>query len=311
MIEPRYAEGGQIMFTTSPTFKIYGLLLISLITWNTRSEAGEYESMKRCQKFQKIWVQGIKTSTYKKLPRLSGSFSDLLGLLKGPSQLKSTFTRTSDYFAKPRKKLLHPFGSVVGLRFERGAHNLSGLFSDSHECVLARLSLAGDPNLIGFTPGLALKFFIDGHPSRNIMVMNSLDGQGNNHDFFSRSFSNVLPKPRSFALRFLERIFAQVKENPRQLDIQHLLTITKTGRKTVSALKGPVQLILRPKLSLPKNPRTDFRIKLSQIPKGTVLYDVYLRQANAEVIPVGRLRTITHFAQSAFADQQLFFKHQK
>jgi hypothetical protein len=38
-------------------------------------------------------------------------------------------------------------------------------------------------------------------------VMDNLDGQGVDHNFFRRSFSNVLPRPSGFALKVLWQTF--------------------------------------------------------------------------------------------------------
>lgn len=291
--------------------KMKNLIFFLFTTISGTALSSSYEDMSRCAKFQYLWQKQILTSEYKQLPALTGSYSDLISGLGGALGLGQTFDRTSDAFESPKKKLLHPFGSTVGLRFEMVQQALPGLLGDHHKCVLARFSLAGDPKALGFTPGLALKFFVDGSPSRNIMVMNSLDGQGRDENFFARSFSNSLQPPSSFMLKIIERGFALVKKNPRFLSIDHLLSVDKYGRTAGNSRSAPMQIILRPTASLSADSRLDFRAKFQSIPKGTVLYEVFVRTADSKPVKIGNLRTITRFVSSSFGDNRLFFKHQR
>lgn len=289
-------------------------VLISLVLFGFGASAlaqNGYESQKGCAKFQYIWTKQVMPTQYRALPALTGSFTDAIKVLTSNAILRRTFDRSSDFYETPQKKIIHTFGSVVGLRFEPVRSKYTGLLGTPHKCILARFSLAGDPKLIGFTPGVALKFFVDGQPSRNIVVMNSLDGQGSDHNFFAKPFSNIIPRPRSFSLRILEGVFARVKSNPRQLTVDHLVKVKPNGQAVTTAF-APEQIVLRPAKPLSSDPRVDFRNKLRAVPKGTVVYLVYARDANSgQYVGIGRLRTITPFVASSFGDSRLFFKHQR
>lgn len=180
------------------------------------------------------------------LPDLNfqASWSGLTSSLSFLSLGKS-FSHVGDELPWGRGKVIHALGTVAPVTFRSSeSHPFTGLFAGKEAVGLVRLSIAAPPTLAGFTPGMALKFFIDGGPSMNLQVMSSLEGQGQNYNFFLNSFSNSLPPITSplaansiweFAkltnLKIVEKIFATAKANPRELSVKHLASVQQDGTK--------------------------------------------------------------------------------
>ena len=80
-----------------------------------------------------------------------------------------------------------------------------------------RLS-AAKQNFGTFQPGAGLKIFIDGRPSVNFLVMPALDGQQDDLNAFSNSYSNVLAPPQMTALKVVAVAFecavSRLSRNP-------------------------------------------------------------------------------------------------
>ncbi|MCB0411812.1 MAG: hypothetical protein KDD22_04760, partial [Bdellovibrionales bacterium] len=157
----------------------------------------EYQYWSSSEKQQYVWNQQIVPSEWEHLPELKGlGWDGVLRSLKSLGSLDRSFTHTSDELPKGRTKLLHPYGTVATVELVSNKnHPYQGVFAGA--LGVARLSLAGDPTRLGFTPGMALKFYRDQGPSVNIMVMQQLDGQKDNQNFFENTFTNALPEPQS------------------------------------------------------------------------------------------------------------------
>jgi len=123
-----------------------------------------------------------------------------------PSFTVKSLTAQGDELEQGRRKLVHAFGAEARFRFvaNRGvASRYTGIFQSGADCVIGRLSVATKPTDTHSVPALALKFFIDdNHPSVNLQVMNSIDGQ-EGYNFFEKTFSNIIPPATSFATRLL------------------------------------------------------------------------------------------------------------
>lgn len=287
-----------------------------------------YESWKAQEKLDLLWNERITPSRYEKLPSLSPfSCPYLLAQLNAPLALLSlgkTFDVVSDEMPKGRRKFIHPFGSVVKIKWQSkaGKHLFTGIFSGPSEALgLARLSLAGPPAAIGFTPGIALKIFLDGQPSLNLMAMHSLAGQGKDTNFFGRNFSTILPpvpfslfRPTSWVLKGLEAVFSLTKPLPRELPVTTWAAVNALGQKVESPVV-PRELIFFPApaaaKSFWKQPASDFRENLALIPKGTILYSVWGKKfsRDQELHEIGNVVTDSEFVSSEYADRLLFFRH--
>jgi len=109
------------------------------------------------------WFKAIEATKYSVLPGFEGSdITSPINLMKfGAESMDITMERELDYMPEGRKKYIHPRGAVAKVKFiasDLSQKTYDGLFKGA-DFGLVRLSLAANPGKIGFTPGMALKFF--------------------------------------------------------------------------------------------------------------------------------------------------------
>ena len=279
-----------------------------------------------CEKAEAMWRDKILPSRYEQLPPLSGvGFTDLLAVLNRAFSLKA-FTTEGDELEPGRRKRIHAFGAEARLRLEilpSAPSRFTGFFQSGTECAIGRFSLASKPTKRGSIPALAIKFFVDGkHPSLNLHLMNSVDGQ-DGHDFFATDFSNILPPARSFATKTLDRAFRGVAEdfgakdpNPGRLTLDHLAGVLPNGER-VSAPVTPYQLVLRPTalartLMPDATASDDLRVRLAALPVGEAIYEIYALDAGESATnakPLGKLVLTSPVVSSRYGDETLYFQH--
>ena len=265
---------------------------------------------------QNILWKNIVDSEYKQLPKLSDEkWSSLIGSIKGILNLAKTFNNNNDYHVTAKKKLIHSYGTVFKGRYiSSGNHSYTGLLSERNTPLILRFSLAGNPDsLKSYTPGLAIKFLVDNQYSKNIMVMNSLNGQKSNSNFFAMDFSNVIPRPESFILKTLEFIFSLVHKPATHLPLQHLCNINSKGHN-IKKPNSPFMITLSApeniKNLISKNTRVDFRKELEKIQKNSIIYNVYAKSdSNSKAILIGNIISESKAKSSYFGDKNLFFQH--
>ncbi|WP_413288413.1 hypothetical protein [Bdellovibrio sp. HCB337] len=137
----------------------------------------------------------------------------------GYKSLKSTFNRTCEFFQERETKKVHAFGTLASGRMiiypklkKLGAKDkvvgeaenpFTGLLgpqgNEEGVPLMMRLSIAnpvahtievgGKSLALEFIPGLGLKFLVDGQRSIDLVAMESLAGQGPDHNFFKYEFS--------------------------------------------------------------------------------------------------------------------------
>ena len=283
-------------------------------------------ALSACEKAEAMWQAGILPSRYEQLPPLAGvGFADLLAITNRAFALKA-FTTEGDELEAGHAKRIHAFGAEARLRFEvpPGAqHRYSGIFRSGAACAIGRFSLANKPTERTSIPALAIKFFIDGqHPSLNVHLMNSVDGQ-EGHDFFASDFSNILPPAQSFATKMLDRAFRTVAEdfgaedpNPGRLTLDHLSAMRPNG-EAVRDPVTPYRIVLKPTAAaraLMPDARAadDFRLRLAALPVGTAIYDVFALDARESVEDsqqLGQLILTSPVVASRYGDETLFFQH--
>jgi hypothetical protein len=160
--------------------------------------------------------------------------------------------------------------------------------------------MATKPTKTTSVPALALKFFISGHKSENLQIMNSTSGQ-KSHNFFEMPFSNIIPPPDSFAKRLIQRIFRKAAvafgakdPDPTHLTVEHLAKIQVDGTAVVTP-KAPYRLIFKP----------------------TVAAAALMKDATVGESPddlpaskiVGQLIPTTNIVASSYGDEKLNFQH--
>lgn len=293
---------------------VYILFLTTFFAAVVRAELpGNYESLSGFQK-QALLTSRIQASQYPRLPLLHfPTCSLILGSIGTALDLKTSFTHSSDEMPGRREKVIHTYGTVAPVVFEPSPDSpFSGVFSGAPVPGLARLSLAGPPLIIGYTPGMALKLFVDGKPSVNMHVMNSVNGQGMNWNFFDRDFSNIIPQPKGLMLNLLAIRFALTAKDPTKLSLKDAASVEANGA-VPSSIKTPYQVRFAPikrNVSINSGTAVDFREDISKIPPGTSMYEVFAREyENGPEVKIGTVRTTGEFVASEYGDRELFFRH--
>ncbi len=274
-----------------------------------------------------MWNDKIIPAIYGDLPALTApGVGDLLKLAQTRFTIRS-LTNDGDELDVGRRKLVHAWGAVARFRFvsTKAASGYTGIYESGADCVIGRLSMATKPTKTTIVPGLALKFFISGHESVNLQIMNSTDGQ-KSHNFFEMPFSNIIPLPDSFVTRLVHELFLKAAvafgakdPDPTRLTVEHLAKIQIDGTPVVTP-KSPFRLVFKPTLAagaLMKDAAvgTDFRTSLARYPVGHVMYDVYALEKgeSSDDLPasklVGQLIPSTNIVASSYGDEKLNFQH--
>ena len=252
-------------------------IITMLLTFSSNLWAklpANYQQIDAKSKQEILWNNSTST-LYSVLPTGNPGVIESLSLLSSKFLLPS-FTHVSDEIPRGRKKLLHTYGSVAKVRWVPvGNHSYTGLF-DSGAVGIARLSLARQGG--NFIPGMGLKLLIDGRPSANLHVMNRLDGQGENKNFFEHTFTNDLPKP-NFALELLAVAFDEAVNylrpgsSPFHLPVGHLAKRDREGMLQRN-IQFPAVLEFRPTLTVQMSPSSnaDTRVKFYRLKAEVVMY---------------------------------------
>ncbi len=250
-----------------------------------------------------------------KLPMGHGTMDLVYEFAKAiPWTLRQAFKpNEGDELTEGRVKIFHPFGSVATFEMTISEGDYSGILAAGQTVFgVARLSLGGPGT---FKPGIGLKFLVDGVPSVNTHVMHSLDGQGDNQNFFAFPFSHRLPTPESYALQAIGELFKVVKSEPFELPIEHLASVNPDGSTVEPGnVAVPYELIFTPTEDaaqlIQEDSTLDFRAELRRIEPGTVLLDVMARaERGDEPVKIGELKTTSYIVASDRGDRQLFFRH--
>lgn len=272
-----------------------------------------YQAMNSEEKQTIIWQQVFKSHQSLPLPPLEqGGWWATLKKLRGLFNLSPSFDYVSDELPEGRIKILHPNGSVAKIRLNSaGGHPFTGLYQTG-DIGLARLSLGAAPTDTSFIPGMAIKFLLPSKASVNIHVMNSLEGQGSNWNFFENDFSNKIEHPSSYVLRAIEKIFEWTKSPANELSIAALAKVEASGQE-VNMPIAPEQIWLRPtenvRLLIDPTDRHDFRLALEKIPVGPV-YELYGSLSGIEY-HIGSISLESELLASEYGDNTLFFQHQR
>jgi hypothetical protein len=294
---------------------ILSIFLISIAT--STAFAGErdfpagYQAQESCVKQDYLWNNRLEPTQYRRLPAVTGSWTSLFSSIGSLIFLNQTFDHTSDALPGARQKIIHSHGSVAKVQIEIFPDSpFTGVYSPGKSCGIARLSLAGSESSLGYTPGMALKILLDGKPSINFHVMDSLNGQGRNRNFFAHTFTNRLPAPRGFTLNSIELALAATGRDLKHLPIAHGARIDRDGNR-VFATVTPKQIAFVPLQSdaIPASSRNDFRIDLASISGTAPLYDVFGLDGTNNWVKIGRVSLMSKLIASEFGDRHLFFQH--
>lgn len=299
------------------------LTLFSSVTF-AGSLPVDYEKWSGQAKRDFLWVERILPSQYRFFnPTHIGTACKVA--LNAPVSMLSlfqSFNHPSDEVPKilffNRRKVLHPMGVVAKVRYRATNGSITGLLGEKDVVGLVRLSIAA-PLLPGvsFTPGMALKLFVDGKPSVNTHALHSLDGQGRDMSFFRYPFNTELSAPSSSLLKAAAVWFSFFSKNPLRLGVEPFTLWQKDGTQVTkpSALyslsfEAPRETkVLYNQLSSAWGRDTDFRTLLEQFKPPLVLFQVYARSPQGSLYPLGELELEDSPVASSYSENKLFFNH--
>ncbi len=229
------------------------------------------------------------------------------------ASLGQAFDHRSDEMPEGRVKIIHAYGSAAKIEFVPAAqHPFTGLFR-SGAVGVARLSLGLPFGSTGsFVPGMAVKLLVDGQPSKNMHVMQRLEGQGDNRNFFLHTFTNKLPEPTEKGTRYGAKYFGRFVKNPIFLGVEHVAAMDAEGTRA-DRVKAPYQIFFQPAEGVAIDEKApDFRVELAKLPVGTKLYNVFGTLSAQVQTPVyiGSLYLRSPFVASAYGDKRLYFQHE-
>jgi hypothetical protein len=297
--------------------KIFSMALASIALFASVAQADDYQMKSAAEKRDLTW-QKVSESPYEKLPEMNFIPSDAWTLphvgrtLRDAAHLGQAFDHVGDEMPPGRTKVIHAYGSSVKVDFvSAGRHPFTGLFRTG-ALGIARLSLGTPHSSTGsFVPGLGLKLFIDGQPSKNMHVMQKLEGQDTNQNYFANVFTNKLPEPNSTATKIGRDYFARFVKNPIYLTVDHVASVNADGSH-VFQVHSPSQIFFAPAegLRISEN-GPDFRAEFSHIPAGTKLYDVFGTIGDSKIpVYIGEIITGSEFVASEYGDKKLYFQHE-
>jgi hypothetical protein len=273
--------------------------------------------------------QMIKTR-YQRLPTLAPPPVTSLVKLFNKKALALAFTNTSDERDAAMQgtvKPIHAEGVSAAVQYaptDFAKLNYTGIYASGGMGIL-RLSLATAKESSSFTPGLALKIFVDERPSVNFHAMYSLDGQGLDTNFFSHKFATTVDKPRGCILKAIaysfHRSLAEISPdagnrpvNERTLPLLEGAKITAQGMAVVEAI-APATLFFVPKVAssyianttTPDEGAGDFRNDImNHVKSPQTIYEIQDENKNV----LGDVILISDFMASSHGDN-MAFKHQQ
>ncbi|OQV18901.1 hypothetical protein BV898_06963 [Hypsibius exemplaris] len=281
-----------------------------------------YQDLSAQEKIQILWANNL-AERYETLP--TEAPKDMSKVMDLPF-LAQTLTHDSDEYPTGRPRLISPYGTIAQVQFKPSPTNpYTGLYQTGVHGLI-RLSNQQLGN-IGFNPSMALKIPIDGKPSLNWQAMfNQSIGQGDDHNFFKNPFTNILPyapstmKPLPHVQAFMDSLTilpggeADRPESIVNLPVYEHGAVHQNGSAVTGHVVSPYEIIFRPNKALGWAPedRTDYRVHLSKLPPGSLLYTVVARRTvDAEEETIGEIITESEFVASHYGDYTLFFKHSR
>lgn len=307
------------------------LIIISLMFTNLSIAKStlpkNYNSLTACEKQEALWSLSNET-IHDDLPKFRKfGIAQLIGMTV--QQLTKKKKLNSDIAPKRWKKYLHRRGVLAKVKVVPTTDSkYSGIFKGA-DCALLRLSITFKPTKKKkFAPGLALKVLRNNSPSANVSALYSLDGQGDDYNFFKNPLSNIIPLGDNLGLKLVHSLFRRVTDYPEELLVDDFAKIDVQGRKAKKVV-SPRQVFFVPNDSLNfSSSKHDIRNDMLTIPAGTVLYTIhaasekyqnydYFNYTNEDISkfvkdshPIGSIVSTSKFVASEFGDTGIFFRHE-
>ncbi|MBO9667279.1 MAG: hypothetical protein J7501_10760 [Bdellovibrio sp.] len=290
------------------------------------SAPAQYESLKACDKQNVLWNE-IQKTVYKDLPDYRAlGLRQIIGLSQQEISIKGQ--HLSDFAPKGWTKFLHGRASIAKIKVVPVTNKYSGMFQGV-DCGLLRLSLTSEvTSSRPVAPGLALKVLRDGTYSTNISALVSLDGQGQDFNFFKYPMSNIVPIGTSFGQKIVHKIFLNASPYPEELAIKEFSEMDQKGHRVANPL-SPRQVFFVPAKNLYfSSQEHDVRNDFAKVPTNTVIYQVravsdkfknfdyskYQPETVQAMLTdsehIADIVTTSEFLSSSFGDDGIFFRHQ-
>ena len=292
-------------------FTLFALTLFNTCLFAQLPE--NYQDIPAEQKQDFLWGEINHSHQKNPLPKLNEkSLKDILATLSILLNLNPTFDHSSDEMPTGRIKIIHANGSVGKILLQPSSeHPFTGIYQTG-AIGLARLSVAAKPTDKSYIPGMAIKLLVPHHSSLNLHVMNCLEGQQANWNYFEHDFSNHIDHAKDWTLKAIEKIFEWTKNPANDLPLMHLASFSDQGDPILNPI-APERIYFRPSESvkniIPADSREDFRTSFLQIPLGP-LYEIYGDYQGKEY-HIGTLVLESTILASDYGDKTLFFQHQR
>lgn len=287
----------------------------AVVELNTASyREGSAEEKRAC-----LWEE-IKKTTYDPLLGLSkpsrfgllGSFWNVF------RQGKAAFDTDQDMRLEPKPKPIHKEGIVGLVRLQPSAdyYPFTGLYKENSIGLMRLSSVASPgPDQTGdFQPSIALKFFVDGQPSRNLHTA-PVTAPDPAHNAFSVEMStdiDLSKQPGVVQLFF--RLLTKINAPSNRIAPKPLAEVSMRGENVEEPLSPEIITFVptdAARTLANTNTHKDFRADLAEyMSAGTVLYNVYGLYENNNYY-IGQLVLEESFRASFFGDQHLFFQHNR
>jgi hypothetical protein len=289
----------------------------------------QYVALSAYEKREYLWENGILETEFpeNQLP----AFQDIkiFKLLFG--MMNKKMDHTSDFSPKGWEKAIHRRAVVAKVRYVPELnHSYTGLLSEE-TLGLLRVSLTYCPDKRGVSPGMALKLFIDKNVSRDVSLLTGLDSHGQDYNFFSRTFSNIVPLSNSLGAKLVSKIFKRASSKTNFISIHHLAEMTPDAKFIpVNQRKHPYQIFVKASSSInfPSLPKRDIRLDFMGLKPDLDLLEIYARpqentkdysemtkekfnQFEKQAVKIGTIVLESNFIASAFGDDLLFFRHER
>jgi hypothetical protein len=255
----------------------------------------------------------------------SFSFKSLPSLFS----LKTTFDTVSDEMPEGRRKLLRPAGIVATFTFEASYPDTpepgigrkgpyTGLLAPGRGPIAGVMRLS-DNGVRSFNPAVALKFFVDGKPSVNTLAAISMDGQGDDHNFFARPITSHLEPPSGIGAKIIWALFGLTKSDPSLIELDNLAATSADGTAVASEqVRAPFELYYVAHGDLGarfSSQAHEYRADLHSLDAGTVVYDVLARASSSDAKDsrekIGEIRLTSRPVATRGGDERLFFQHNR
>lgn len=255
----------------------------------------DYTEFSAYKKRELIWDK-IVNSKYKIKPVYEQS--EYNNLISGITSILAPRTRSSscdDELEYKGQRQFHRFGAIAKITFMPiKYHNYSGIFL-SGALGLARFA----PMLENMPPSLEIKFFIDKHPSVDMLL---IPESGSGKYWFANKLSNTANDPGNKILHSMNLLNNNLNYISARND-QGILSNNNLAPEKIIFVPNPIMQKI-----LFENKSDDFRVDLENLQKkDATLYSVKSQRGNDIPLYLGDIWLESEFISSEYCDRNLRF----